>query len=654
MKTYEERTADILAKAKKEQSRRRKRIFAASTTLSCVCLVLAAAIIAGVSGVFPPRSVLPIGTEGNGASNYVDNLCSFDGYADVYAKLKIKKNSGFSLYKSLFGSKSNDTKGAAERDAAPANEVFTTEASDDFSDTNVQVEGIAEADVVKTDGRYIYAVSRKHIYIIFAENGKMENVSKFPLPDIGDNSSAYGYQLYISDGRLTAVFQSYDGADQKTCAAIYDISDISYPSFVKTFCVSGNIVSSRMKDNVLYLIAADYYYDRIVKNDPATYVPKIYTGEEEALVAPENIYCEKDGGDFNEYLNVCSVDVSEAKIVSKLSLLGYGAGDMYQSANAIYAARTEYDLKEASDGRTVSITQTVIVKITTDKELSLAAEGKVPGSVLNSFSMDEYRGYFRLVTSVPAQMYYYTPSARDRDIAYEINDGSGSAASNSLYVLNENLETVGSIEGLAEDERIYSARFDGDTVYFVTFRETDPLFCADLSDPTAPKVLSALKIPGFSDYLHKYTDGLLFGLGHDTYTNEFGGISADNVKLSMFDISDKNNVIEAATLILPGIYYSEASYNHHAILINAGKNIIAFPGSSGEYLVYAYENGSFVEKATISFGEEYSYDAMRGLYIGNFLYIYNTVGITSYSLDDFAKTDALSMDENDSVYTIID
>lgn len=77
--------------------------------------------------------------------------------------------------------------------------------------------------------------------------------------------------------------------------------------------------------------------------------------------------------------------------------------------------------------------------------------------------MDEYRGYFRLVTSVPAHMYYYTTSARDRDIAYEINDGSGSAASNSLYVLDENLKTVGSIEGLAEDERIYSARFDGDT-----------------------------------------------------------------------------------------------------------------------------------------------------------------------------------------------
>ena len=102
------------------------------------------------------------------------------------------------------------------------------------------------------------------------------------------------------------------------------------------------------------------------------------------------------------------------------------------------------------------------------------------------------------------------------------------------------------------------------------------------------------------------------------------------------------------------LYFRASSTANHAILINAGKNIIAFPGSSGEYLVYAYENGSFVEKATISFGEEYSYDAMRGLYIGNFLYIYNTVGITSYSLDDFAKTDALSMDENDSVYTIID
>ena len=112
---------------------------------------------------------------------------------------------------------------------------------------------------------------------------------------------------------------------------------------------------------------------------------------------------------------------------------------------------------------------------------------------------------------------------------------------NSVYVLDKELKQIGAIEDLAEDERVYSARFMGEVGYFVTFRETDPLFSVDLSDPEKPKIVGELKIPGFSDYLHFYGEDQLLGIGMNV--DEETQIT-DGVKLSMFDISDKTDVKE--------------------------------------------------------------------------------------------------------------
>jgi uncharacterized secreted protein with C-terminal beta-propeller domain len=149
-------------------------------------------------------------------------------------------------------------------------------------------------------------------------------------------------------------------------------------------------------------------------------------------------------------------------------------------------------------------------------------------------------------------------------------DEDGSKTFNALYVLDADLQVAGSITDLAQDEVIYSARFDGDIGYFVTFRQVDPLFAVDLSNPKAPVVLSALKIPGFSEYLHLWSDGRLFGLGRDADV-ETG--RAGRMKLSMFDTSDPADVTERKTLLLDSDY-SAALYNHKAILISRDKNLI--------------------------------------------------------------------------------
>ena len=162
--------------------------------------------------------------------------------------------------------------------------------------------------------------------------------------------------------------------------------------------------------------------------------------------------------------------------------------------------------------------------------------------------MDEYNGYLRFVATTYHQ---------------------NGPASNGLFILDKNLELTGSVEKLAKNERIYSARFLGTRAYFVTYRETDPVFLVDLSDPEKPVVKDKLKLPGFSDYLHTFGDHLLLGIGSNETKN---GLS--QVKLSMFDISSDSSVREAHSKLLEKDSISLAGDNHKAILVDAERNII--------------------------------------------------------------------------------
>ncbi|MDR0357649.1 MAG: beta-propeller domain-containing protein, partial [Clostridiales Family XIII bacterium] len=231
-----------------------------------------------------------------------------------------------------------------------------------------------------------------------------------------------------------------------------------------------------------------------------------------------------------------------------------------------------------------------------------------------------------------------------------IDRASSPGQSSSLFTLNQDLEVIGEIRGIAPNERVYSCRFMEDIAYFVTFRQVDPLFSADLSDPAAPKLIGALKIPGFSEYLHPYAPGLLFGLGRDA--DEDTGVAGD-IKLSMFDISNPADAKEKYKMILQGLRASEAESNHKAIVVNAGKRLIAFP-SDRCYIVCGYDvETGFSRRATISLYEDnaayfngyyYGGEGLRGLFIGNVFYAISPNSVNAYDMDnDFAKLGTASV-----------
>ena len=269
----------------------------------------------------------------------------------------------------------------------------------------------------------------------------------------------------------------------------------------------------------------------------------------------------------------------------------------------------------------------------------------MPGNLESGFSMDEYEGNLRMVTTVDE---YLFKEIKD-DITGEVlgNYIESENRSNALYVLESDLNIIGKIENLAENERIYSARFMGDTGYFVTFRQTDPLFAVDLKDSENPKILSELKISGFSEYLHFYGEDRLLGIGMEA--DEETGIT-DGMKLSMFDISDPMDVQEISKLWLKNYQHSEAMYNHRAVMISVPANIFGFEVEGYEsgdykkdYLVFSYENDEFVQKLKVEtknkYGEMYS---SRGTFIGDVFYLLTRNGnVSSYDLKTGEKLESL-------------
>jgi len=320
-------------------------------------------------------------------------------------------------------------------------------------------------------------------------------------------------------------------------------------------------------------------------------------------------------------------------------------------ADTLYIAGSKYEnetSEPAPEGEFEVVTETgrqstLIVKMAAiDGVLTPTATAVIPGYLESQFSMDEYKGCLRLVTT---DNYWSHTFLRDPENGWYVEQKSyESGSTNGLYILDDDLTTVGSIEGLAEGERVYSVRFMGDIAYFVTFRETDPLFAADVSDPTNPVILSALKIPGFSEYLHPWSDGQLLGLGMTTVTHssEHGSwVTTDGMKLSMFDISDPADVTEENVLPIAS-YGSEALYNHKAILVDRAKNLIAFPADGG-YLVYGYDDATgFYERAFIEC--QWDWNA-RGLYIEGYFYVVSDGSITVLDLDSLTLVTVKSLAE---------
>ena len=539
----------------------------------------------------------------------------------------------------------------------PAAEEDSAAGSNDYSGTNVQTEGIDEGDIVKTDGEFIYVLKESsQVVILKADGAGTKEISRIKVADeeiFKDLENGYyskveyANQMYLSGDKLIVIKNtgewsetkngnSYEHTnEEKASVQIYDVSDPYSPKFLTEAGQNGSVRDSRMDGDTLYLISSYYVWDSD-REDERTYIPQVYVGDEPAEILPIDCIVIPEMRNGTAWSVISAVDTANGNIKATHAVMG-DASKIYMSRENIYIVSSGYD-EEVGEPYTedqYKVTEykgesvTTLVKYeTVGGKLEYKVTGTVPGYTDSQFSLSEHNGNLRLVTTENWNSYRIYEDEKHGWSNYEHLD-SGSHA--SLFVLDGGLTVIGSVTGLGEDERVYSARFDGDMAYFVTFRETDPLFAVDLSDPAVPKVLSALKIPGFSEYLHFYGEGRLFGLGMAA-DEETGWTEC--LKLSMFDTSNPSDVTEKAKLELREYMWSPALYDHHAALINVEKNIIAFPTDSS-YLIYGYSDDTgFVKKGEVPFAG-WS-DNTRGLYIGEYMYICSSYNVTVIDMSDYS------------------
>ena len=558
---------------------------------------------------------------------------SADGYEALLEKLE--GMNGYLSYKESTKFFYYSTDALSDQEsfaAAPVEEPADANGAPEYSATTNPVAGVQEPDAVKTDGRYIYTASDSDslVYITRADNGSLSAAATLDLS--ADSAVCAGIRkqsggrmspgsicgLLLGGGRLTVLMDvpsqrvlsalSAGSAyvyGRSTLAMVYDVSDPAAPAFVNEFLLSGTCKTARQIDGHVYIQTRERAYR---SDDVYDILPSCTTGHTTAYPKSEDILI-SDDANMPYFTSICVLDTSgNARCTGIRTFLGY-SGPLYMNAESLYLTRAGF-----SDAD--STTYTEFVKLTRcGDSLEPVAKGRVPGELLNQFSMDEYGGVLRV-----AVMEY-----GDRDIF------------NSLYTLRQDgdrLVIAGTLIGLGLTERIHGVRFCGDVGYIVTFRQTDPLYTVDLSDPAQPKLCSELKITGYSSYLHAYGEGKLFGFGNEA--TEEGLVHS--LKLSMFDISDLNAVrTENARAFddLSPLY----SYTHRMLLVDPVKNLIGFPAErrdgTGVYLLFSYdESEGFVERARIPLSAFPSINA-RGLYIGDCYYIVSQSGITPLSLTDF-------------------
>lgn len=499
-----------------------------------------------------------------------------------------------------------------------------TDNSADHSDTNVQVEGVDEADVVKTDGKYIYILSfyERRVKIVDVTGEKPRQLTSIKTEDI------FNCDMYLSGGRLILLGEGNSEKQSTATAVIYDISDPNKPKELTRLKQSGNYQDSRLIDGRLYMISNfTINSDEITKGRAESYVPSVSCKDYNGAVAAESVHF-YNNCNYPQYTVISSYDIKDGSLCGTQSVLG-GSYTVYASTENIITCGFA-----DSDG----LTQ--VARFSIDGgEITLKASGSLNGSLLNQFSIDEYKGYFRFVLTD----YNYLSKTESSQTNETVSASSYSISSteiNSLVILDGDLKETGKITDLAPGERVYSVRFMGNTAYFVTFRQVDPLFSADVSDPHNPKIIGSLKIPGFSRYLFPYGDKLLgIGQNADEQTGRSG-----LMKLSMFDISDPSNVTESSKTDISA-KYSDALYNHKATIADYGKNIIGFPayGNSGLlYFVYSYEDGKFILKLKTELNIENQQNC-RGLYIGKIFYIAAPHELQYYDLETFRLLGTLKL-----------
>ena len=529
---------------------------------------------------------------------------------------------------------------------ADSSEKSKLESEESFSKTNTQVEGVDEADIVKTDGNYIYYVSNLMIYIVRAND--LKTVSTIKIDE--EKERLFPYEIFINDNKLIIlgdhtkyeenttkerdkIVADYVRINSKSMAKaiVYDISDKEKPELVREVGIDGHYVESRMIDDNIYFISTKgmYYYDGIKEIDILPIVKDTAISEEDRKVECTDIaYFE--GSENSDYMLVAGFNINDTKEASVETFFGANS-TVYSSKDNLYIAQTKYNYD--GDYQNTKMTSTIYKFNLNNSEVKLQCKGEIKGNLNNQFSMDEYEGNLRIATT----------------------DGYDENSSNQLYILDKDLKEIGKIENMAKGEKIYSVRFIGKVGYIVTFEQVDPLFVIDLSNPTNPVVKGELKIPGYSSYLHPYDETHIIGIGYNTKPNGYGGVKNTNMKMSMFDVSDLENPKEMFNISLGEDYaYSSIGYNHKCVFYNKDRNLIGFPlttNSGRDYkdefaiIKIDLENGFSIYGEIEEKENKYDREIQRTIYIGDKLYTLTYGIISSYNINTLEKVASVELEK---------
>ena len=525
---------------------------------------------------------------------YTYKLNTFQSYEDLRSFLQKRFESAGNQgrYYDSFNVMFSKSESGAANDGSLGGEVPPS-----YSTTNVQVAGVDEPDIVKTDGTYLYVVANQTVYIIRAypvfeatilsqiriTNVTISNIFIWGdrLVVFGDSGGFYGYAL-LEDGVKDEIARPgmWWGGISQTVINVYDLGERASPTLIKEVRIDGGYFDARLIDEYVYVVATEYTYNIYYAVDEKNYtlnIPQIRVDNVSENISADDIYY-VDVPELSETMtHVISLNLDTNDVVEKSFMLG-SSQTMYVSKNNIFLASLHYPyypvLFRGDESSSTSNQETTILhKISIDTgDIAYIAQGEVPGHILNQFSMDEHNGFFRIATTSGN------------------NWMEGSQTSNNIYILDDNLKQVSEIENIAPGESIYAARFLGDRAYLVTFVQVDPLFTIDLSDPYNPRILGELKIPGYSEYLHPYDETHIIGIGKEVdptidedkvhtpgaiyYTAILG------LKIALFDVSDIENPVEQAKIVIGDRGTdSPALYDHKAFLFDREKELLVIPVS---------------------------------------------------------------------------
>lgn len=523
----------------------------------------------------------------------------------------------------------------------------SAETVEDVSSTNVQVEGIDEGDILKTDGNYIYLIRDSYMTIVDISGKEPKEVSVTSLKHDNANDYVYINEMYIKDD-IAILISNENVAEEKrendlsksdvidptgtyvpypyvytrytnyTVVSIYDISDRENPTETRKIAFEGNLISSRESNGKLYLVNTKYVY----RYDSTPILEDILPKIEDSITgtctpeATEIAKCIWPSPQSN-IMTVAIIDYTSEEEPETLHMMGSGS-NIYMNSQNLYVFSSSYNERG---------TTTEIAKYSIADGIKSLGTASAPGRTSTQFAYDEYNGKFRIATTA------------------SVYNGKSYVDMNNIYVYDENMELCGSLTGLAPTENIKSARFMGDTAYLVTFRQVDPLFVIDMSE-NDPVVVGELKIPGFSTYLHPVGEGLLLGIGSETVDNYYGdwvSTSVSGLKVSLFDVSDPTNPteVDVASYVGGKNAYSVAKDNHNAFVYSSKNNIGYFPLTTYDNMWNSTETVAEVriedEKLEVRVADlspTYNYySESRVCYAGKNVYLYRNNTITKLDRD---------------------